>query len=91
MNIGQSELISIVFMIIVTVLGLALCYVQKERKLHPEEMGKPDERKYLKGELVTVLGGILAVMNLSQYSQIGAIIYAVVVTVVYIFIQLRKK
>ena len=91
MGIGQSELISIVFMTIMTIMGLALCYIQKERKLHPEEMGDPDEKKYLKGELVTVLGGILAVMNLSQYSRIGAIVFAIVVTLNYIVIQLRKK
>ena len=85
---GQSELISVVFMIIVTIM---LCYIQKERKLHPEEMGEPDAKKYLNGELVTVLGGILAVVNISQYSQIGAIVFAIVVTIVYILIQLRKK
>ena len=88
---GQSELISVVFMIIVTIMGLGLCYIQKERKLHPEEMGDPDAKKYLNGELVTVLGGILAVVNISQYSQIGAIAFAIVVTIVYILIQLRKK
>lgn len=88
---GQSELISIVFMTIITIMGLALCYIQKERKLHPEEMGEPDEKKYLKGELVTVLGGVLAIMNLTQYSKIAAIIFAVIVTVIYILIQLRKK
>ena len=88
---GQSELISVVFMIIVTIMGLGLCYIQKERKLHPEEMGEPDGKKYLNGELVTVLGGILAVVNISQYSQIGAIVFAIVVTIVYILIQLRKK
>ena len=44
MGIGQSELISIVFMTIMTIMGLALCYIQKERKLHPEEMGDPDEK-----------------------------------------------
>ena len=48
MGIGQSELISIIFMTIITIMGLALCYIQKERKLHPEEMGDPDEKKYLK-------------------------------------------
>jgi len=88
---GQSQLISIIFMTIITIMGLALCYIQKERKLHPEEMGEPDEKKYLKGELVTVLGGILAVLNVSQYSRIGAIIYAIAVTLIYIVIQLRKK
>ena len=29
---GQSELISIIFMTIITLMGLALCYIQKERK-----------------------------------------------------------
>ena len=88
---GKDQLISIVFMTIITIMGLALSYIQKERRLHPEEMGERDEKKYLSGELVTVLGGILAVMNVSQYSKIGAIIYAVVVVVIYVAIQLRKK
>jgi hypothetical protein len=88
---GQSELISIIFMSIITFMGLALSYIQKERRLHPEEMGEKDERKYLSGELVTGLGGILSVVNISQYSQVAAIVFAVVVAAIYIGIQLRKK
>ena len=41
---GQSELISIIFMTIITLMGLALSYIQKERRLHPEEMGERDQR-----------------------------------------------
>ncbi len=89
--LGQSELISIIFMSIITLMGLALSYIQKERRLHPEEMGERDARKYLSGELVTGLGGVLAVVNISQYSQVGAIVYAVVVAAIYVAIQLRKK
>ncbi len=88
---GQSELISIIFMTIITLMGLALSYIQKERRLHPEEMGERDQRKYLSGELVTGLGGVLAVVNISQYSRTAAIVYAIVVTVIYIIIQLRKN
>ena len=88
---GQDQLISIIFMTIITVMGLALSYIQKERRLHPEEMGERDEKKYLNGELVTVLGGVLAVINVSQYSKIAAVIYAIVVAGIYIAIQLRKK
>ena len=54
-------------------------------------MGERDARKYLSGELVTGLGGVLAVVNISQYSQVGAIVYAVVVAAIYVAIQLRKK
>ena len=89
--LGQSEWISIIFMGIITLMGLGLCYIQKERRLHPEEMGERDERKYLNGELVTGLGGVLSVVNIAQYSQVAAIVFAVVVTVVYILIQLRNK
>ena len=89
--LGQSQWISIIFMSIITLMGLGLSYIQKERRLHPEEMGERDERKYLSGELVTGLGGVLAVMNVAQYSRTAAIIYAVVVTVIYIAIQLRRK
>ena len=88
---GQSELISIIFMTIITLMGLALSYIQKERRLHPEEMGERDQRKYLSGELVTGLGGVLAVVNVSQYSRVAAIVYAIVVAAIYILIQLRKN
>ena len=88
---GQSELISIIFMTIITLMGLALSYIQKERRLHPEEMGERDQRKYLSGELVTGLGGVLAVVNVSQYSKVAAIVYAIVVAAIYILIQLRKN
>lgn len=88
---GQSELISIIFMTIITLMGLALSYIQKERRLHPEEMGEKDQRKYLSGELVTGLGGVLAVVNVSQYSRVAAIVYAIVIAAIYILIQLRKN
>ena len=88
---GKSELISIIFMSIITLMGLGLSYIQKERRLYPDKMGEKDARKYLSGELVTGLGGVLAVMNISQYSQVGAIVFAVVVAAVYVAIQLRKK
>ena len=88
---GKSELISVFFMAMITIMGLALSYIQKERRLHPEEMGERDARKYLSGDLVTGLGGVLLILNLSQYTKVGTIAAAVVISAIYIAIQLRRK